>query len=117
MRLVVLAAGQGTRLRPLTDSRPKCLVELAGRPLLEWQIATARTCGIEDIVVVGGYLIECLKAYDVMLLENPDFASKNMVRTLFCARDLFADGFVMSYGDIAYSPAAFDAVLASPAPI
>src|SRR5882757_5179513 len=94
MRMIILAAGQGTRLRPLTDDRPKCLVELCGRPLLQWQIDTARSAGIRDIVVIGGYRHELLKAYDVELVLNPDFASTNMVRTLFRARDLFGPGFV-----------------------
>lgn len=103
MRLIILAAGQGTRLRPLTDDRPKCLVDLGGRPLLEWQLAAAREAGINDVVVIGGYRIEQLRKYDVTVIENPRYASTNMLRTLFCARDLFANGFIMSYGDIVYS--------------
>lgn len=113
MRLVILAAGQGTRLRPLTDDRPKCLVELAGRPLLAWQIDAARRSGIADIVVVGGYKVEQLRAFDVEVVENPDFATTNMVRTLFRARALFGDGFVMAYGDIVYAPHVLEAVIAS----
>jgi choline kinase len=111
MRMIILAAGQGTRLRPFTDDRPKCLVELCGRPLLQWQIETARSAGIQDIVVIGGYRHELLKPYGVKIVVNPDFASTNMVRTLFHARDMFGGGFVMSYGDIVYSPAVLRQVL------
>lgn len=117
MRLIILAAGQGTRLRPLTNDRPKCLVELQGRPLIQWQIESARNAGIEDIVVVGGYLMGQLRAYDVTLIENPRFASTNMVQTLRCATDYFGDGFVMSYGDIVYAPNVLKILLADPAPI
>lgn len=112
MRLIILAAGQGTRLRPLTDDRPKCLVELGGRPLLEWQIASARQVGISDIVVIGGYKIDHLKKYDVRLIENPEYATTNMVRTLLCAQELFADGFIMAYGDIVYSASVLERLLA-----
>jgi choline kinase len=109
--MIILAAGQGTRLQPLTDDRPKCLVELAGRPLLDWQLRAARAEGISDVVVIGGYRADQLASYDVRNVTNPNFASTNMVRTLFCARELFGDGFVMSYGDIAYSPAVLRSLL------
>ena len=113
MRMIVLAAGQGTRLRPLTDDRPKCLVPLAGKPLLEWQIAAAHAEGIIDITVVGGYRADQLAKYPVNVVPNPRFETTNMVRSLFCARDNFGAGFVMSYGDIVYSPAVLRRVLNS----
>jgi len=115
--MIILAAGQGTRLRPLTDDRPKCLVELNGRPLLARTIETAKTAGVTDIVAIGGYKIECLAGYDVTVVANPDFASTNMVRTLFCAESYFGTGFVMSYGDIVYTPDVLRKLLADPAPI
>ena len=55
MRAILLGAGQGTRLRPLTDDRPKCMVEVGGRPLLDWQIRALRAAGVDDIVLVRGY--------------------------------------------------------------
>ena len=75
MRLVVLAAGAGTRMRPLTDDRPKAMVPFLGRPLLDWTLAAARECGLSDITVVGGHKSERLEGYQVHLLRNPDFAS------------------------------------------
>jgi L-glutamine-phosphate cytidylyltransferase len=117
MRLIVLAAGQGTRLGALTDDRPKALVPLAGRPLLDWTLDAAREAGLDEVVVVGGHRIDRLAGYPVTLLENSDYASTNMVETLFRAEASFGDGFVLSYGDIAYRPGVLRAVLASTAPI
>ena len=122
MRLIVLAAGQGTRLGALTADRPKALVELAGRPLLDWTLAAAAavTCDderLDEIVVAGGHGIEHLRRYPVRLIENPDYATTNMVQTLLRAEELFDDGFVVSYGDIAYRPDILRAVLASSAPV
>ncbi len=117
MRLVVLAAGQGTRLGALTADRPKALVPLAGRPLLAWTLEAAASCGIRDVVVVGGHGIAHLAGFDVRLLENPAYASTNMVQTLFCAAEEFGAGFVMSYGDIAYDPSILRAVLDGAGPV
>jgi choline kinase len=114
MRMIVLAAGTGSRLAPLTDDRPKCLVGLAGRPLLEWTRKAAHACGIKDIVVIGGHRIDALRAQPVRVLENPDYARTNMVRTLFRAAELFGEGFVMSYGDIAYAPSVLKTLLDAP---
>jgi L-glutamine-phosphate cytidylyltransferase len=111
--MIILAAGQGTRLRPLTDDRPKCLVPLQGKPLLEWQIEAAHAEGIFDITVICGYRADQLKNYPVRLVPNPRFETTNMVRSLFCARDHFGQGLVMSYGDIVYSRAVLRRVLES----
>jgi NDP-sugar pyrophosphorylase family protein len=61
MMAIILVAGQGTRLRPLTNDKPKCLVELAGKPLLEHQLETLRARGVEDIHIVGGYRADQLQ--------------------------------------------------------
>ena len=61
--MIILAAGQGSRLRPLTDDRPKCLVEIHGKPLLEWQLEVARSEGVEKISVVRGYKEEAINWY------------------------------------------------------
>ena len=54
MKVIILAAGQGTRLRPLTDNKPKCMVELLGKPLIQHQIETLRRNGIGDIHIATG---------------------------------------------------------------
>ncbi len=115
--MIVLAAGQGTRLRPITNDGPKCLVELAGRTLLDWQIAAARAVGISEIVVVTGHRADRLRDCGLTLVENPDYARTNMATSLLCARAFFADGFVMSYGDIAYAPRVLRRLLECRAPV
>ncbi len=58
MKAMILAAGRGERLRPLTDSIPKPLVAVGGKPLLQWHIEKLRKCGIEDIIINSAYLSE-----------------------------------------------------------
>ena len=55
MKAIILAAGRGSRMKNLTDDRPKCLVELRGKALLDWQLAALREAGIEQAAIVTGY--------------------------------------------------------------
>lgn len=118
-RAIVLAAGQGTRLRPHTDDRPKCLVELAGRPLLARQLDTLRHCGIDDTVIVGGYRADRLDQWHDRIVVNEAYASCNMVHSLFCAAEAFdgGDDLLIAYSDILYEDRVLRALLASPAPL
>lgn len=119
MKAIILAAGQGTRLRPLTNDRPKCLVELAGKPLLDYQLATLRGAGIHDIHIVAGYRGEQLKRPGLTHHLNPDYASTNMVTTLFTAEAAMTDecDLIISYGDIIYEPKVLNTLLDCGAPI
>src|ERR1044071_3517735 len=85
--IVILAAGEGTRLRPHTLDRPKCLVPLAGRPLLAWQTDALRAAGVDDIVVVTGYRADQIRALGYRTVFNPRYEKTNMVASLMCARD------------------------------
>jgi NDP-sugar pyrophosphorylase family protein len=63
MRAIILAGGKGERLRPLTNDRPKGMVEVAGRPILEYQVAWLKRHGIEDVTISCGYLAEVIQRY------------------------------------------------------
>ncbi len=115
MKVIILAAGQGTRLRPYTNDRPKCMVELNGKPLLHRQLETMRQCGISstDISLVGGYLQENLVASGVKQYTNSRYAETNMVETLFSAEEFMVKGedLIIAYGDIIYEPQVLNALL------
>ena len=103
MKIIVLAAGQGTRLRPLTENVPKCMVPLKGKPLIDYQLDLFKSKSINDITIVGGYLIEKLKSKNVNLITNKVYATTNMVHSLFCAEKELNDDVIISYGDIVYN--------------
>jgi UDP-N-acetylglucosamine diphosphorylase/glucosamine-1-phosphate N-acetyltransferase len=63
MKAVILAAGKGTRLRPLTDDTPKPMLIVAGRPLLEWMILRIKEANIKDIIIITNYLEDKIKEY------------------------------------------------------
>ena len=119
MRAIILAAGEGTRLRPYTLDRPKCLVPLAGRPLLEWQRDALRAAGIDDITVVTGYRADQIRALGCSTVQNDDFASTNMVASLMCAAHLLdgSDDVVICYGDLVYEPRLVRALCDRDAPV
>lgn len=116
MRAIILAAGRGSRLHPYTADFPKCLTELNGESLISRQIATLRSCGVADIIIATGYRHEMLRLDGTNQVHNPDWATTNMVETLFCAESQFGDDVIVAYSDIIYEPRVLDALLASTAP-
>jgi len=88
----------------LTEDRPKGMITLAGRTLIEWQLDALRGAGLDMIGVVGGYMASALERYDFSgRFENPRWAATNMVRSLETASDwLDRDTCVVSYSDIFY---------------
>lgn len=111
---VILAAGQGTRLRPLTEDRPKCLVSLHGRPLLDWHSSALREAGIQKIAVVAGYRSDQLCSASFEVFRNPDFQTTNMVESLWCASQRIMGGALISYGDIIFTAEVARLMLSSP---
>lgn len=119
MKAILLVAGQGTRLRPHTENKPKCMVELMGKPMLHRQLAVLNQAGIKDVVLVGGYKADKLNAPQAKLIINPRYDQTNMVGTLFCAEDAMQEGedLLIAYGDIVYEPKVLESLLNTDAPI
>lgn len=113
-RALILAAGEGTRLRPLTNNLPKCLVPLLGKSLLERQIHTLKQAGIKNIHIATGYRADKIEVLGFNTTFNARFAETNMVETLFNATDFIQqDGdLIISYGDIVYQIDNLEALLA-----
>ena len=117
LKVILLVAGEGKRLRPYTLDRPKCMVEVDGISLIDRQLAVLQTEGLEDIVMIGGYKAEMLRRYGVKLKINPRYYETNMVWTLFCAEDELEGEVIVSYGDIVYSREILQSLLQSKADI
>ena len=117
MQALILAAGEGNRLRPYTLDRPKCLVEIEGMSLLDRQLYVLRSENITDIKLIGGYRSDVLEHFGLVSAINPRFAETNMVWTLFCAESLLQGDLLLTYGDIVYSRSNLRALLASTADI
>lgn len=105
MNAIILAAGRGSRMGELTEQGPKCLIELGGKTLLEWQVQALRYAGVSTITVVSGYSKEKYQHLPYSFLENPRWDKTNMVYTLCCAQSLLrTKPHLISYADIIYHP-------------
>ncbi len=107
MNAIILAAGLGTRLRPLTNDRPKCLVPVLGTPMIEQQIRFLHESGITDITIVSGYRADSLDylktRYGVEIVHNEYYNEYNNIYSLYLVREEFGDSYVLE-GDV-YMPA------------
>jgi choline kinase len=115
-RGIVLAAGRGSRLGERTAERPKCLVELGGRSLLDWQIAALGAAGISPLGVVRGYRADLIVREQLHTFDNPHWERGQMVASLCCARSwLSAVPCVVAYGDVVFHPRVIRALCATTA--
>ena len=93
MKAVLLAAGLGTRLRPITNEVPKCMVPVNGMPIIEKQILNLVENGVKDIYVVAGYKRDVLKAFlnekypFVHVIENEVYDTTNNMFSLYMTMD------------------------------
>lgn len=121
MKVIILAAGQGSRLRPLTDNCPKCMVEVNGKSIIERQIEIMHACGIadKDITIICGYCGDVLQKKfensEIQFIVNTEYETTNMVCSLMCGKNIMenANDILISYGDIIYSAEVLQTILKS----
>jgi choline kinase len=117
MRPIVIGAGRGSRLGPETDQIPKTMVQVMGRPMLEWILDALGEAGFKrkDVVFICGYRAEVIQARypEFTYVLNSDWERNNILLSLLCARDHLAGGFVSTYADIVYRGSAVKKAVAS----
>ncbi|RDU58253.1 sugar phosphate nucleotidyltransferase [Helicobacter sp. MIT 99-5507] len=110
MRALILAAGKGTRLAPLTNDIPKCMVKYNNKSIIDYELEALKENNITDIGIIGGYLSNVLKQYINInkFYINDRFENTNMVWTMFCAREFLEScakdkqDLIITYADIIY---------------
>lgn len=101
-RVVLLAASRGAELKELTEDRPKVLIDINGKPLIEQSINNFYAHDIKDIAIVTGYKKEAFKFPNIKYINNENFESTSELASLFLASKQIADNTIISYGDILY---------------
>lgn len=102
MKAIILAAGSGTRLRPLTDKVPKCLLKVGGKTVLERQLEVLS--GIfSDVLIVVGYKKEMiLKKFKLKHVVNEDYQTTNSIHSLWLAKNFLDDDTLIINGDVLF---------------
>lgn len=111
-RAIILSAGQGSRLLPLTADRPKCLIEVGGRAILDHQIEALAASGVAAITIVAGYRIGHIEAHvaaarpgpSIEVRLNPFWATASSIGSVWAARDRLSGPFILLNGDTVYEP-------------
>lgn len=105
MKAIILAAGRGSRIGNLTEENPKCLLEVGGKRLIDWQLEAISKSGIKEVGVVVGYMAEKIKIEKIKYFFNKDWNKTNMLGSLKCASEwLKQDDCFITYSDIIYPP-------------
>lgn len=114
MRAIILAAGRGSRMKERTAALPKCLNEVWGRALLDWQLRALSRAGIEQVGVVTGYRAEMIAREGLQYFHNAEWERTNMVASLCKAEAWLLDApCIVSYSDIVYEADAVRALMAA----
>ena len=102
MKAIILAAGQGTRLKKYTENLPKGMLTFMGKTIIERQIEMYKACGIDKIIVVRGFAADKINYKGVKYYTNEDYVNTNMVESLMAAKTEFDDDVIVSYSDILF---------------
>jgi choline kinase len=114
LKVIIIAAGPSTRLRPLTEYKPKCLLEIEGKSILERTMDVFRQNGIDDFAIVRGYQKDKIDFPNIDYYDNDDYYNNNILESLFYAEEAMEDGFIFTYSDILYSNNVVKKLLDSP---
>jgi len=101
-KAVIIAAGMGIRLNPLTSDKPKCLLKIRGKTILQHQLDAFHANAITDISVIKGYKKETINYPGLKYYINDNYMNNNILSSLFYAEKEMDDEFIASYSDIIF---------------
>lgn len=114
---IIAAAGFEKQLLPLIEDKPKCLLDIKGKSILERQVAALNECNIKDIALVRGYKKEAITLPNIRYYDNDRYEETGELYSLFCAENEMKGRCLFLYGDIIFETAVLEKLLKSPADI
>jgi len=103
MKAIILAAGEGTRLKKYTQDLPKGMLDFMGKTVIQRQIELYRSQGIEDIIIIKGFAGHKINYQDIKYYTNEEYRETNMVESLLKAKEEFDTDIIVSYSDILFT--------------
>jgi NDP-sugar pyrophosphorylase family protein len=103
MQVLILCGGVGTRLKPLTEEKPKPLIEILGKPIIEYQIDFFKRHGIKDIILCTGYKHELFKKKYPNLIHSVEKEALGTAGAIKNAEKLIKEDFIVTNGDNIFS--------------
>ena len=113
MKAIIIAAGMGSRLKPLTDGLPKCMLRFEGKTLLQRQLEVFKACNIEDAALIKGYQKEKIDYPGIKYYINDNYQNNNILNSLFYAEKEIKGEVIISYSDILFGKQVVEKLLAS----
>ena len=101
-KVIIIAAGPGSRLRPLTNNKPKCLLEIKKKSLLSHQIDVFKKNKLSNINIIVGHKKEKLQKFNYKCFENKNYRKNNILNSLFSAKKIIKGSIIISYSDIIF---------------
>ena len=125
---IILSAGQGKRLLPLTEARPKCMLHVAGKSILEWQVQALLAAQIDKLFIITGFNSDLVEEHihdrfraereRINIIYNPFYGISDNLASCWMARHAMVGDFILLNGDTLFEPSLLDTVLRSaPAPV
>ena len=103
-KVLIIAAGLGSRLKEHTENLPKCMLDFGGKTLLQRQLDSYKKNGIKDINLIRGYKKEKINYKGIRYFENTDYKNNNILNSIFYAEDIISENIIISYSDILFDP-------------
>lgn len=121
MKAIILASGEGKRLRPLTNDRPKPMVNVAGKPIIDYQMEILMKNGIRDFIITTGHLSDLLRSHlenkysdaNFLFVNNPDYTTTNYIYSLWLANDFINDGVILLHSDLVFDEETIEKIMES----
>ena len=112
-KVLIVAAGIGSRLKSHTKDLPKCMLDFGGKTLLERQLSAYRNCGIDNISVIKGYKKNKINYKNLKYFENKDYSNNNILNSIFCGEKAINGNVIIAYSDILFESSVVQRLLDS----